>query len=167
MDTCDECGFTYGVLPHQELPAAFENGVTGFSRLLKADDAVLRRRPEFDQWSPLEYGCHLRDVLFMQRDRVFVALVEEEPSFKPMYREQRIELDRYNAQHPYEVRKQLAMAASMLSHLFSTLTDEQWSRSLVYGFPRPTVHDVAWVGHHTLHEVVHHRRDVTQMVESP
>jgi DinB superfamily len=167
MDTCDECGFTYGVLPRQELSAAIEKSVAGFGPLLKADDAVLRRRREFEQWSPLEYACHVRDILLMQRDRLFVALVEEQPSFKPMYRDERTELDRYNAQSPSEVRKQLTMAAGLFSHVLSTLTDDQWGRPLDYGYPDPEVHDVEWVGHHTLHEVAHHLLDVTQLVEVP
>jgi DinB family protein len=161
MDTCDECSFTYGELPRRELPEGLRSAAAGFQPLLGARDELLRRRRTPDEWSPLEYSCHVRDVLLMQRDRLFVALVEQEPSFKPMYRDQRIELDRYNEQDPAAVGGQIVMAASMFSHTLSLLSDDQWERSLIYGFPGPTRRDVDWVGHHTLHEVVHHLQDVT------
>ena len=166
MDTCDECGFTYGLLPHHELPDAIERGAADFVTVLAPNESVVRRRRKFEEWSPLEYACHVRDVMFMQRDRVFVALVEDEPSFKPMYREQRVVLDGYNTQSPTEVSQQLTMAAAMFTHLLRTLGEEEWNRSLVYGFPSPTVRDVTWVGQHTLHEVIHHRQDINWIFES-
>jgi S-DNA-T family DNA segregation ATPase FtsK/SpoIIIE len=147
------------------LPDAIDRGVADFVALLAANGSVRTRR-EAEEWSPLEYACHVRDVLFMQRDRLFVALVEEEPSFKPMYREERVALDRYNDQSPTEVSQQLTMAAAMFANLLRTLDQEQWTRSLVYGFPDPARRDVTWVGHHTLHEVVHHRQDITGNVQS-
>ena len=52
------------------------------------------RRPSPEQRSPIEYACHVRDVALMQRNRVYVALVEDEPSFKPMYRDERVAFDR-------------------------------------------------------------------------
>jgi hypothetical protein len=166
MDTCDECEFTYGLLPRHELPDSIEQRAADFVPLLAADESIVRRRREPEEWSPLEYACHVRDVMFMQRDRLFVALVEEEPSFKPMYRDERVALDGYNEQSPTDVARQLTMAAAMLATLLRTLSQEQWNRSLVYGFPGPTRRDVTWVGHHTLHEVVHHRQDVTRILGS-
>ncbi len=166
MDTCDECGFTYGLLPHHELPDAIERGAADFATVLAPNESVVRRRREPEEWSPLEYACHVRDVLFMQRDRLFVALVEEEPSFKPMYREERVALDGYNTQSSTEVSQQLTMASAMFTSLLRTLTEEQWHRSLIYGFPDPSRRDVTWVGHHTLHELIHHRQDVARIFES-
>jgi GNAT superfamily N-acetyltransferase len=128
-------------------------------------DAVRSRR-DHGQWSPLEYACHLRDVLLMQRDRVYVALVEHEPSFKPMYRDQRVAFDRYDQQDPADVAAELVMAARLFANALSGLSDEQWSRPLVYGFPEPSVHDVEWVAHHTLHEAVHHLADIDGILSS-
>ena len=164
MDTCDECGFTYGVLPRQELPAAIEKAVAGFGPLLKADDAVLRRRREFEQWSPLEYACHVRDVLLMQRDRLYVALVEDEPSFKPMYREERVAFDRYSVQSPTAVAGQIVIGADLLAHAFDGLTEDQWARPLIYNFPGPARRDVEWVAHHTVHEMIHHLADIDRIL---
>jgi DNA segregation ATPase FtsK/SpoIIIE, S-DNA-T family len=160
MDTCPECGFTYGALPRQELIERLEGCGSAFAVRMSGDDVAIRTRPRPDVWSPLEYTCHVRDVMLMQRDRLYVALVEDEPSFKPMYREQRVVFDRYSEQDPPIVADQLAMAASLFSHAYEALTDEQWERSLRYGYPNPQVRDVEWVGHHTLHEAVHHLQDI-------
>lgn len=135
-----------------------------FALRMAGDEAPLRRRRSPDEWSPLEYTCHVRDVLLMQRDRLYVALVEDEPSFKPMYRDQRVEFDRYGEQIPVEVVDQLTMAASLFSHAYAGLTDEQWTRTLMYGYPGPTRRDVEWVAHHTLHEAVHHLHDIDQIL---
>jgi hypothetical protein len=96
----------------------------------------------------------------MQRDRLYVALVEDEPSFKPMYREERVAFDRYEDQDAGVVADQLTMAVTMLAHAFAGLRDEQWGRPLLYGFPQPSRQDVEWVAHHTLHEMAHHLWDV-------
>jgi S-DNA-T family DNA segregation ATPase FtsK/SpoIIIE len=162
MTTCPECAFTYGALPRELLaPTMAGLGRETAARLAAVGDLTTRREP--DQWSPLEYACHIRDVLLVQRDRLFVALVEDEPSFKPMYRDHRVGFDRYRAQDPDAVSAQLVMAAAMAAHAFGGLDDDQWARPLIYNFPSPQSHDVEWMAHHTLHEMTHHRGDIDRI----
>jgi hypothetical protein len=106
----------------------------------------------------------VRDVLLAQRDRLFVALVEDEPSFKPMYRDERVNFDRYAEQDPEVVAAQLCMAAAMTAHAFSGLDAQQWARPLTYNYPELTRRDVEWMAHHTLHEMVHHRADIERIL---
>jgi hypothetical protein len=160
MTTCAQCAFTYGELPRHELPVKLRESGRAYGSRLEPDRDALRRRPAPDTWSPLEYACHARDVALMQRDRLYVALVEDAPSFKPMYRDERVAFDRYDTQAPAVVAGQVAMAAGMLAHAFAGLRDDQWARPLVYGFPDPTRRDVEWVAHHTLHEMTHHLADI-------
>jgi hypothetical protein len=163
MDTCPQCHFTYGTRPRAELAAAIGDGAMTLSgRLDGASDVASRRQP--DEWSPLEYGCHVRDLLLIQRDRLYVALVEDEPSFKPMYRDHRAGFDRYGEQRPDVVAAQLAMAGAMTAHAFHGLSEVQWPRPLIYNFPEPTHRDVEWMAHHTLHEVVYHLGDVDRVL---
>jgi hypothetical protein len=164
MFICPECEFAYGALPRPELVARLEACGPELATRLGGDHAALRARRSPQEWSPLEYACHVRDVLLMQRDRLYVALVEEEPSFKPMYRDQRVAFDRYGEQDPSQVGDQLAMAASLFAHACAGLSDEQWSRTLIYAYPGPSRRDVEWVAHHTLHEAVHHQRDVDRIL---
>jgi hypothetical protein len=164
MDICPECGFTYGALPRPQLAPALRASGPALASRLSAAPVDLRRRRADDEWSPLEYACHVRDVSLMQRDRLYVALVEDEPSFKPMYREERVSFDRYQEQDPAEVAEQLTMATALLAHAFAGLTEEQWGRPLMYGFPGPSRRDVEWVAHHTLHEMTHHLADIDRLL---
>jgi S-DNA-T family DNA segregation ATPase FtsK/SpoIIIE len=164
MTTCAECGFTYGVMARRDVGTALRAASSAYAAQLGGDGPALRVRRSPEQWSPLEYGCHVRDVLLMQRDRVYVALVEDAPSFKPMYREERVEFDRYNAQAPGVVADQIVMAADLLSHAFDGLDEAQWARPLIYGFPDPSRRDVEWVAHHSLHEMVHHQTDIAHLL---
>jgi hypothetical protein len=150
-------------MARQDLPAGLCAAAAAYAGPLAADDPALRTRRAPDVWSPLEYACHVRDVVLMRRDRVYVALVEDEPSFKPMYRNERVALDRYDTQTPSVVADQIAMAADLLSRAFNGLDDAQWARPLIYGFPEPARRDVEWVAHHTLHELVHHRVDIARI----
>jgi S-DNA-T family DNA segregation ATPase FtsK/SpoIIIE len=162
MTTCAECGFTYGATSRQDLAAGLRAAASAYAAQLAAGGPSLRQRTSPGQWSPLEYGCHVRDVLLMQRDRIYVALVEDEPSFKPMYRDERVAFDRYDTQSPSVVADQIAMAVDLLSRAFDGLDDAQWARPLIYGFPEPDRRDVEWVAHHTLHEMVHHQVDIAR-----
>jgi len=167
MSTCRECGFTYGVLARHVPPAHIRARGRAHAERLAGESADLGTRRTPEEWSVLEYVCHVRDVVLMQRDRLYVALVEDEPSFKPMYRDQRVAFDRYAMQSPAAVAGQVVMGADMLAHAFGGLRESQWSRPLIYNFPGPSRRDVEWMAHHTVHEMVHHLGDVDRILGGP
>jgi len=132
--------------------------------LLSESPEVLRRRPRHDVWSGLEYACHVRDVTLVQRDRLYLALVEDKPSFPRMYRDERVELARYNGQDPLTVADHVAMAAELAASAFGDLEEHHWTRRLIYNWPTPQGKDVAWLAAHTVHEAQHHRGDFLAVV---
>lgn len=165
MSACEECGFDYGALATDQVAAAL--GAVGAryrSELASVSEATARRRPAPSVWSALEYTCHVRDVLLVQRDRALVALVEERPSFPRMHREERVRLARYDAQPMGDVVDQLCVAATLAAWVFEGLSADQWGRGLVYNWPAPADHDVAWLARHTLHECEHHLGDVRSVL---
>jgi DinB superfamily len=164
MDRCAECGFTFGVTPRPELAATLRAFSDDFSLRLDGPPERLRRRRTPEEWSPLEYSCHVRDVLLVQRERLYLALVEDAPSFTPMYRDERVTLDRYVVQAPHVVGEQIVMAAGLFSHALDGLNEAQWRRSLMYGFPDPARRDVEWLADLVLHEVRHHVVDVDRIL---
>ncbi len=164
MNPCLECGFTYGALDRSELVVALHSTGPGLAGAIRGCDRGLLTRRRGQQWSALEYVCHVRDVFLMQHDRLIVALVEDTPSFKPMYRDQRVAFDGYNEQDPDLVADQVAMATALFANDVARLTNEQWPRPLVYNFPAPSQRDVEWMAHHSLHEGVHHRIDVDRIL---
>lgn len=169
MDRCDECGYVYedhGALRLAEKVASL--GPRYGERLrvpTGADDGgVLRWRPRPQVWSALEYACHVRDVLLAQRERLFLTLVEDCPSFVPIYVEQRVILARYAAQDPGRVADQVDMAAALAADAFGHVDGAGWRRECVYNFPAPARRSIAWLGAHTLHEGEHHLDDVDRVL---
>ncbi|MGZ4690097.1 MAG: DinB family protein [Acidimicrobiia bacterium] len=160
MDECDECGLVYAAISIADIPTALSEFGTAYRARLHADPDVLRARPSPEVWSALEYACHVRDVLEVQRTRLALALVEARPTFVPMGREERLTRDRYNEQQPGMVADQLDLAANAIAAAFSNLTAEQWERTGIYNWPTPTERTMAWLGRHTIHEGRHHLRDI-------
>ena len=54
------------------------------------DPNVVRLRPEPEVWSAIEYACHVRDVLEVQRLRIAQCLAEDRPVYAPMDRTGRV-----------------------------------------------------------------------------
>ncbi len=90
--------------------------------------------------------------------------MEYASSFTPMYRNERVALDRYVVQAPHAVGEQIVMAAGLLAHTFEGLDEAQWARPLMYGFPDPARRDVEWVAHLVLHEMTHHLVDMDRLL---
>jgi DNA segregation ATPase FtsK/SpoIIIE, S-DNA-T family len=170
VDRCAECGFSYGGVITAEVPLALRHSAARYHEVLTArtDRDVLGRRPSPEVWSPIEYACHVRDVLLIQRDRAVLALVEDNPSFARMYRDERVTLMGYGEASPAQVADELSMAARLLATLYERIGPEQLARPCVYNFPAPMGRDVAWLGCHSLHEVMHHLWDIeTALGRSP
>jgi len=160
MGGCAQCGFDYSSLAPPEAPAALRSIGEAFAAALsRADGPALRRRPQPGVWSALEYACHVRDVLLVQRDRLYLALVEDTPTFARMHRDERVGLTRYNDQDPKAVEDQIVVAAELAAGAFAQLEDTHWRRSLVYSWPEPERRDVLWLAAHTVHEGRHHLTD--------
>jgi hypothetical protein len=159
VDHCEECGFTYATVEAGDLPRRLEAAGPRFAAVLTAV-ADPRRRPAPSVWSPLEYTCHVRDVLRVQRERLTLALQTDNPEFAPMGREERVVRDAYNAQDPRTVLTELTEAAIALSHAFGTLSTSQWNRTGVYNWPAPEPRSMLWLGRHTVHEIEHHLLDL-------
>jgi len=159
MDRCDGCGFTYDLAAAEVAGPAIVAGAERVAAALETGPAVAdRRAPEV--WSPLEYGCHLRDVLLVQRERVLLARWADVPSATPMGRDERVDLDGYAGQDPAAVARQLRDAAALMANVLARLDGEAWERRLVYNYPTRAERSLRWVAVHTRHEVVHHEGDV-------
>lgn len=164
MDECQGCGFAYDLATATCAPAEIESGVAEIAYLLRGDDPILRDRPEPDTWSPLEYGCHVRDVLLVQRERVLLARRAQRPSFPPMGRDERAEHDGYAEQLPADVARQLVDAGHLLTNDLDRLGPSDWDRTMIYNYPTSQERSLRWVAVHTLHEVRHHLADIRRQV---
>jgi DinB family protein len=168
MFHCDECDFTYDLDCYESAVETIAAGSGDIARLVggpdRPADDVVRTRPAPDVWSVLEYGCHVRDVLLVQRERVLLARRAECPTFPPMGRDERVEHDAYAEQSPVDVARQLTDAAGLLVNVFDRLGADDWERTVVYNLPEPTERSLRWVAVHTEHEVRHHLLDVRRQL---
>ena len=132
--------------------------------ILRDGTLDVRARSAADVWSPLEYGCHVRDVLLVQRERVLEARRVDCPTPSPMGREERVEHDGYAEQDPGRVAEQLEEAAFMFANVLARLGPADWERTIVYNFPTPTERSMRWVAVHTEHELRHHLLDIRRQL---
>lgn len=163
MDDCDECGFRYDLADADEAAGRIALGAAEIDLLLNAD-GDLRSRRQPGVWSPLEYGCHVRDVLLVQRERVLAARRADRVECTPMGREERVEHDGYAGQNPVDVARQLADAALLLGNVLERLGPDDWERLVVYSYPEPAERTLRWVAVHTVHEMQHHTLDIRRQL---
>jgi S-DNA-T family DNA segregation ATPase FtsK/SpoIIIE len=166
VDRCDECNFVYDAVPLDRVITEIRALPRQYSDRLTAADRVgaARSRVLAGTWSALEYTCHVRDVLKIQRERLSTALAEQRPWFTPMRRDERAVEQRYNEQDVEAVLYELKQAARSLADVFVALDDQQWDRTAVYNWPETAERTMAWLARHTLHEGVHHLRDIDAII---
>lgn len=164
MDRCEECGFEYDLEDAVRAGPAIVDGVGEFAVMLSDVYADLRTRRQPQTWSPLEYGCHLRDVLLVQRERVLAARRIDRPSFDPMGRDERVEHDGYGEQDADDVVRQLTDAAYLFANVLSRLSPKDWERTVMYNYPKLFQRSLRWMAVHTVHEVRHHLLDLRRQL---
>ncbi len=163
VDRCAGCGFEYELANAPRAGLDIIAGAAEIGELLRSG-RVVHARPDPATWSAGEYGCHVRDVLLVQRERVLAALITERPSFDPMNRDERAEYDGYADQAPDRVARQLDEAAYLFANVLAHFRPGDWDRVLMYNYPEPFERSLRWVAVHTVHEVRHHLLDVRRQV---
>ncbi|HXW38692.1 MAG TPA: DinB family protein [Acidimicrobiales bacterium] len=161
MAACAVCGFDDESTTEDRARRELLDGVAEIAlSVATAPSDAVGRRPAPEVWSPLQYACHVRDVLLAQRERAVQALVEDDPSFTPMYRDRRAELARYGDERPEVVAAHVRVAAHLFVWLFDGLDETARARPCVYNYPERKGRTVGWLLVHSAHEVVHHAGDV-------
>lgn len=130
--------------------------VAAWQDVLRGSD--VRVRPDSSTWSPLEYGCHVRDVCHRFEARLRLMLTREDPDFENWDQDTAAIAGRYGEQDPPEVARQLHDRARSFAALLESVTGERWRRTgrrsdgaqfTVDSFARYFIHDVV----HHLHDV--------------
>ena len=159
MAPCEECGYDYEALGRAEILTVVPELAGEHARLLRSVPVGRLLAHPRPGWSPLEYGCHVRDMLAVQRERVLLAQAEQTPPFASMRRDERAIEEAYNEQDPYVVADQIVAAADALTQTMAALDDAGWERTGVYPWPEPAVRSVEWIGRRIVHELAHHLFD--------
>ena len=152
---CDECGFDAAEWFVEDVAHAVRTQGDIWTRLL-AHRAV-RQRPTDDQWSALEYGCHVRDVFRLFDRRLERMLNEDGVQFANWDQDVTAIDDRYDEQDPAVVAAELVAAADRLADRLGSVEGEQWQRTGARSDGALfTVHTFAL---YLIHDPVHHVHD--------
>lgn len=161
MESCDECRFVYASVAAAEVPDRLRSfGPRYAERLTAADETAARRRPAPDVWSAVEYGAHVRDVLLVQRERLHLALITDEPAFPPMHRDERAVNAAYATTPIDDLVIEVDVAAKLLARDAATLDTDALDRTGTYFYPAPARRSLLWLLRHTIHEGEHHLIDL-------
>ena len=76
---CPECGLDTSSVTRADIPTMIRVNAAAWQEPLAAPDAA--RRPLPGKWSPLEYGCHVRDVFRLYHYRLGLMLTEDDPLY--------------------------------------------------------------------------------------
>jgi len=154
---CPECGFDTSSFGLASLPAMIRANAVAWQGVLAGTDVAVRPAP--GTWSPLEYGCHVRDVLRLYDYRLTLMLTQEDPLYPNWDQDETAIAERYGEQDPARVCAELAGAADTIASRFAAVTGDQWPRTgrrsdgaqfTIETFARYFIHDP-----------VHHLYDVT------
>jgi hypothetical protein len=153
---CPECGVEPDAIDVADVPARVRANAAAWQAVLSRPDATRRPRP--DVWSPLEYGCHVRDVFRLYDERLQLMLDEDDPLFDDWDQDDTAIADRYHEQDPTVVASELAAAAEQVASSFAAVTGDQWAR----GGRRSdgAVFTVRSFARYFLHDPEHHLADV-------
>jgi len=153
---CDDCGFDAGSFD----PWATGSAIRALSTHWEGvpGGAGARTRPAPTVWSPLEYGCHVRDVFRRFDDRLRLMVEEHDPHFANWDQDRTAVEDRYDLQDPAVVRDELVDAATRLADRFDAVRGDQWLRR---GFRSDgSAFTIGSLARYLLHDPVHHLWDV-------
>jgi len=153
---CPECGFDAATVNREDVAQMIRDNAVGWQPVLARARAA--RRPNDHMWSPLEYGCHVRDVYRIGDGRLVLMLAEDNPTFPNWDQDETAEADAYRTQNPARVAVELLEAAALLADRFDGVAGEQWSRPGMRSDGSPfTVESFA---RYIIHDPVHHLFDV-------
>jgi len=156
-ESCPDCGFDPEQVSRDQVPLRIREACAAVAMRLGDSDAADRPGPAV--WSPLEYGCHVRDVCDVMAQRADAMVRHDEPTFADWDQEQAALEGQYSTQLPAQVADEVDAAALRLARVFQGVADEGWDR--IGHRSDGHVFTVWTLGLYALHEVDHHAWDVT------
>jgi hypothetical protein len=155
---CRECGLDTRTLRRESIPGLLRDTAAAWVAVLEERSDV-RDRPSPGVWSPLEYGCHVRDVCRLYHERLRLMLVEDDPLYANWDQDATAVAERYGEQDPVRVAGELRDAAAVLADRFATVTGDEWQRTGNRSDgARFTVETFA---RYFVHDPIHHLYDAT------
>ena len=153
---CADCGFDPSTVRRADVADRIARSAIGWDTALARPDA--RERPDERTWSVLEYGCHLRDVHRIMRERLLLMLAQDGAAFANWDQDVTAVEDAYDEQDPGVVAGELAREATAFADAYGTVGDEDWARTGLRS--NGSAFTVESFAVYALHDLEHHRMDV-------
>jgi len=153
---CPECSFDARTVAGPQVAPGLRASASLWPAILER--ANVRVRPRLGVWSPLEYGCHVRDVCRVFESRVRLMLAEVDPSFESWDQDATAIADAYGTQDPAAVSRELTLATESAAAAFDEVGSDDWARTGRRS--DGSVFTVQTLGQYFLHDLTHHLRDV-------
>lgn len=153
---CPECGFDAAAMPLDQASALLADAAAQLQVALTWPEA--RRRPTPTTWSPLEYGCHVRDTFAIFRDRIALVIEQDNPTFTNWDQDATAVEQRYDLQDPAIVGTELQSALDTLVRELDAIPADAWDRPALRS--NGSRFTVATLVRYLVHDPVHHVHDV-------
>lgn len=153
---CPDCGFDATAVGEADIARLVTAYTAPWTEVLARPDTATR--PDPTTWSPLEYGCHVRDVCDLFADRVQLMLDEDGARFANWDQDATAIENAYAAQSPNAVAAEIPVAAARLSAAYAGLSPSDVGRRGVRS--NGSEFTVLTLGRYGLHDLAHHLWDV-------
>ncbi|MDN6357917.1 MAG: DinB family protein [Yaniella sp.] len=151
---CTECGFQ--PFPPNQMGDRLRSAAERWRPVLERAGAT--QRPEEQTWSPVEYACHVRDMITVLQQRVEAMLSQRNPDLEDLEGDAEAVRRGYWRADSQTVLAELTQNAQLTADLMDTVEGQQWElpgrRSDGFEFTIATL--CLYIGH----EMEHHLYDV-------
>lgn len=159
---CDECGMAYRDFRPADLAPAVRSFAPRWRDLVTdVDDAMVRRRPDPDTWSAIEYGWHLGSGLAWMADAIEATVAGSDDELDWFGHEQDVREADPASRDLDEVTTRLDGASARLAVVLSQVSSDGWDRSAAFPWGERDVVDTA---RNAVHEGEHHLWDVQRVL---
>ena len=158
-EPCPECGYDAHEVDRESLGDLIRDNAAQW--VLALADPGAARRPDPSTWSPLEYGCHVRDVHRIFSARLASMIEQDSPRYANWDQDVTALEDCYSEQDPVTVAAELVEAAESIADQYEAVGDAAaWQRTGIRSDGSEFTVDS--LGRYQLHDLVHHVWDVSR-----
>lgn len=164
---CPECGLDYDTISPNDTIVSVRSYFRRYREALgdledEARVQMLRRKPDAQTWSALEYTAHVRDVLGWMSDVFRRILRENNPSIDFDDPDQAAIDQHYNEQDPDAVLDGLLANADRAANSLAQAHPDDWTRPATFAWGE---RDLLTMARNAVHEGYHHLRDIDKVVQ--